>query len=133
MRSFKKKDFKNTAIICYKILSIDPNHFDSISLLATISAVKGDYVNAKELIISKYKEDHYHSVDVDVKIDDTDKTYLKNLKFYIKEGRKLPDLIEGTKVDIIDNCGHMMLLEEADRVLKVLKSFITTNYPSKIS
>jgi len=25
----------------------------------------------------------------------------------------------------------MMLLEEADRVLKVLKSFITTNFPSK--
>jgi len=25
----------------------------------------------------------------------------------------------------------MMLLEEADRVLKVLKSFITTNYPSQ--
>ena len=49
----------------------------------------------------------------------------------VKEGRKLADLIEGSKVDIIDNCGHMMLLEEADRVLKVLKSFITTNYPSK--
>ena len=30
----------------------------------------------------------------------------------------------------IDNCGHMMLLEEADRVLKVLKKFITANYPS---
>ena len=49
----------------------------------------------------------------------------------VKEGRKLADLIEGSKVDIIDNCGHMMLLEEADRVLKVLKSFITTNYPSQ--
>ena len=49
----------------------------------------------------------------------------------VKEGKKLADLIEGSKVDIIDNCGHMMLLEEADRVLKVLKSFITTNYPSK--
>jgi pimeloyl-ACP methyl ester carboxylesterase len=48
----------------------------------------------------------------------------------VKEGRKLADLIEGSKVDIIDNCGHMMLLEEADRVLKVLKKFITTNYPS---
>ena len=49
----------------------------------------------------------------------------------VKEGKKLADLIEGSKVDIIDNCGHMMLLEEADRVLKVLKSFITTHYPSK--
>ena len=25
---------------------------------------------------------------------------------------------------------HMMLLKEADRVLKVLKKFITTNHPS---
>ena len=49
----------------------------------------------------------------------------------VKEGRKLADLIEGSKIDIIDNCGHMMLLEEADRVLKVLKSFITINYPPK--
>ena len=47
----------------------------------------------------------------------------------VKEGKKLADLIKGSKVDIIDNCGHMMLLEEADRVLKVLKKFITTHYP----
>ena len=37
----------------------------------------------------------------------------------VKEGKKLADLIEGSQVDIIDNCGHMMLLEEADRVLNV--------------
>ena len=48
----------------------------------------------------------------------------------IKEGKKLADLIEGSQVDVIDNCGHMMLLEEADRVLKVLKKFIKNNYPS---
>ena len=48
----------------------------------------------------------------------------------VKEGKKLADLIEGSKVDIIDNCGHMMLLEEADRVLAVLKKFITTHYPA---
>ena len=47
----------------------------------------------------------------------------------VKEGKKLASLIEGSQVDIIDNCGHMMLLEEADRVLTVLKKFITTNYP----
>ena len=39
-------------------------------------------------------------------------------------------LIKGSQIDIIDNCGHMMLLEEADRVLNVLKKFITTNYPA---
>ena len=49
----------------------------------------------------------------------------------VKEGKKLADLIEGSKVDIIDNCGHMMLLEEADRVLAVLKKFITSKYPPK--
>ena len=49
----------------------------------------------------------------------------------VKEGKKLAALIEGSHVDIIDNCGHMMLLEEADRVLKVLKNFVTTNYPAK--
>ena len=47
----------------------------------------------------------------------------------VSEGKKLAALIEGSKVDIIDNCGHMMLLEEADRVLAVLKKFIVTNYP----
>ena len=47
----------------------------------------------------------------------------------VKEGKKLAALIDGSQVDIIDNCGHMMLLEEADRVLTVLKKFITTNYP----
>ena len=40
----------------------------------------------------------------------------------LKKGKKLADLIEGSQVDIINNCGHMMLLEEADRVLKVLKN-----------
>jgi Predicted hydrolases or acyltransferases (alpha/beta hydrolase superfamily) len=47
----------------------------------------------------------------------------------VKEGKKLADLIDGSRVEIIDNCGHMMLLEEADRVLKVLKSFVLENYP----
>ena len=32
---------------------------------------------------------------------------------------------------LIDNCGNMILLEEADRVLKVLKQFILKHYPSK--
>ena len=49
----------------------------------------------------------------------------------VKEGKKLADLIDGSRVEIIDNCGHMMLLEEADRVLKVLKKFILDNYPAE--
>ena len=47
----------------------------------------------------------------------------------VKEGKKLSDLIDGSKVEIIENCGHMMLLEEADKVLKVLKEFILKNFP----
>ena len=49
----------------------------------------------------------------------------------VKEGKKLADLIDGSKVEIIDNCGHMMLLEEADKVLNVLKKFILTYFPIK--
>ena len=47
----------------------------------------------------------------------------------LKEGKKLANLIKDTKIHIIDNCGHMMLLEEADKTLAILKKFITTNYP----
>jgi pimeloyl-ACP methyl ester carboxylesterase len=49
----------------------------------------------------------------------------------VKEGKKLADLIDNSRVEVIDNCGHMMLLEEADRVLKVLKQFILEHYPAK--
>ena len=50
---------------------------------------------------------------------------------YIGSHTALSLIDAGHKVYIIDNCVHMMLLEEAYRVLKVLKSFIITNYPSK--
>ena len=49
----------------------------------------------------------------------------------VKEGKKLADLIDGSQIEIIDNCGHMMLLEEADKVLNVLKRFILTYFPIK--
>ena len=49
----------------------------------------------------------------------------------LKDGKKLADQIKGSEVQIIQNCGHMMLLEEADRVLKVLKQFILEHYPAK--
>ena len=34
-KHYKNKNFKNAEITCYKILSIDPNHLDSISLLGS--------------------------------------------------------------------------------------------------
>ena len=39
------------------------------------------------------------------------------------------DNIEGSEVEIIDNCGHMILLEEASKALKILKGFIKKNHP----
>ena len=47
----------------------------------------------------------------------------------VKEGKKLADCITGSQVEIIPNCGHMILLEEADQALAILKKFITTNHP----
>ena len=46
--NYKKKDFKTAANICFKILSIEPNHFDSISLLATLSAMNNNFEQAKQ-------------------------------------------------------------------------------------
>ena len=43
LENYKKKDFKNAQILCYKILSIDAYHFESISLLATLSAMQGNF------------------------------------------------------------------------------------------
>ena len=35
----------------------------------------------------------------------------------IKQGKKLADAIENSEVVVIQNCGHMILLEEADQAL----------------
>jgi len=48
----------------------------------------------------------------------------------VKEGKKLAGSIVGSQVEIIPNCGHMILLEEADKALAILKKFITANHPS---
>ena len=48
---YKKKDFKTAEIYCYKIQNINPNHFDSTSLLATLEAHRGNFNKAKELLI----------------------------------------------------------------------------------
>ena len=47
---YKKKDFKNVGIICYKILSINPNHFDSLSLLSNLFAINKNFDKAKEFL-----------------------------------------------------------------------------------
>ena len=47
----------------------------------------------------------------------------------LKDGQKLANHITGSEVHIIKNCGHMMLLEEADQTLAILKKFILEKYP----
>ena len=50
LERYKKKDFKTTEAFCYKILSIDRNHFDSLSLLANIFAINRNFDKAKEFL-----------------------------------------------------------------------------------
>ena len=49
----------------------------------------------------------------------------------LKDGKILADYIKGSEVHVIENCGHMMLLEEADQTLEILKKFILENDPIK--
>ena len=48
----------------------------------------------------------------------------------VKEGEKLADKIKKSEVKIIEKSGHMMLLEEADKTLAILKKFILEKYPA---
>jgi len=47
----------------------------------------------------------------------------------LKEGKKLASSIENSEVEVIKNCGHMILLEEADQALSILKGFVKENHP----
>ena len=47
----------------------------------------------------------------------------------LKEGKRLAVAIDNSEVEIIKNCGHMILLEEADQALAALKRFVTENHP----
>ena len=47
---YRKKDFKTAEVFCYKILSINSSHFDSISLLANIFAINRNFDKAKEFL-----------------------------------------------------------------------------------
>ena len=49
-KNYKKRDLKTAEILCYKILSIEPNHFDSTFLLATIFALDNNFDKAKKLL-----------------------------------------------------------------------------------
>ena len=49
-QNYIKKDFKTAETLCYKILSIDHNHFESKALLADIFSKTGDFNKAKQLL-----------------------------------------------------------------------------------
>jgi len=70
---YKKKDFKTAEIYCYKILSINQNHFDSLSLLSNLFAVNKDFDKAKEFL------------DKAIKIEPENTTILNNLGSAYKE------------------------------------------------
>ena len=50
LQSYKKRNFEIAQTLCNKILSIDPDHFDSLLLLANIFALNSNYSGAKELL-----------------------------------------------------------------------------------
>jgi tetratricopeptide (TPR) repeat protein len=50
VQSYKNKDFKNATILCYKILSINPNHLETIMLLASTFVASRDLINAKKML-----------------------------------------------------------------------------------
>lgn len=50
LESYKKQDYKSAEIFCYKILSIDSYHFDSIMMLANIEGARNNLDQAKELL-----------------------------------------------------------------------------------
>jgi len=70
---YKKKDFKTTEVFCYKILSINPNHFDSLSLLSNLFAINKNFDKAKE------------SLEKAIKIQPENLTILNNLGTAYKE------------------------------------------------
>ena len=49
-QNYSKRNFKTAETLCYKILSIDHNHFESKALLADIFSKTGDFNKAKQLL-----------------------------------------------------------------------------------
>ncbi len=92
---YRKNKLKNAEMLCYKILSIDENHFDSISLLATISATNGNYMNAEELMKKA----------VELQPDNT--SALNNLGTAYKEQGKINDAVAIYKKLLEINPNHV--------------------------
>ena len=48
--NYRKGDIKTAEVLCYKILNINPNYLETKMLLASISAKKKNYIQAKQLL-----------------------------------------------------------------------------------
>ncbi len=94
VENYKKKDFKTAEITCYKILNIDPNHFDSISLLASISAINQNYKRAKDLLFKA------------IEIQPKNVTILNNLGTACKELGEFKEAIKFYEKTITINPKH---------------------------
>jgi len=82
LKYYKKKDFKTAEIYCYKIHSINPNHFDSLLMLATVEALKGNFEKAKDFLIKG------------IEIKPNSVTAIHNLATAYKELGKFDEAIE---------------------------------------
>jgi len=79
LESYKKLDYKSAEDFCYKILSINSYHFDSIMMLASIAGAKKNLDQAKELLIKA------------IEIQPKNKTAIHNLGTCFKELGKLDE------------------------------------------
>tara|TARA_Y100000590_G_scaffold224009_1_gene253372 strand:+ start:5267 stop:7036 length:1770 start_codon:yes stop_codon:yes gene_type:complete len=82
VKYYKKKDFKTAEIYCYKIYSINPNHLDTLLMLATVEALKANFEKAKEFLIKA------------IEIKPNNVTALHNLATAYKELGKFDEAID---------------------------------------
>ena len=79
LESYKKQDYKNAETYCYKIISIDAYHLDSILMLASIAGGNKDFHQAKEFLMKA------------IEIQPKNITAIHNLGTCYKELRKLDE------------------------------------------
>ena len=94
-QNYKDKNFQNAELICIKILSIDPYHMDSITLLATISALNRNFDKAKELMLKA------------ITIQPKNTSALNNLGAAYKELGKIEEAINTYKKVLEINPNHV--------------------------
>jgi len=94
-KSYKKKEYEKAEIYCYKIISIDPYHIDSLSLLATISALNANHSKAKTFL------------DKVIEIQPNNINALHNLGTVYKELGKIKEAINLFEKVLIMNPEHI--------------------------